>query len=99
MSKTIQEQIEIMQHFENDGQIETKAYHNSDWIGVDFPKWDWSLQDYRIKEQKTTITIEKWLISYKDDIYQILIGNRDYFNKNIHPQAKIKLLESYEVEL
>ena len=95
--KTLQEQIEMMQHFANGGEIE--IFMNDEWKDAISPGWNWNHCDYRIKEQKKTITIEKWLISYKDDIYQILTGNRDFFNKNIHPQAKVKLLESYELEL
>lgn len=49
--ETIQEQIEVMQHFANGGEVE--HFH----IGVDHkwhlttsPKWDWRVFDYRIKE-------------------------------------------------
>ncbi len=103
MSKTIQEQIEVMQHFANGGKIETKAFHNSDWIGVDFPKWDWSIQDYRIKEQSKTITIEKWLCEYNR--CELLEGSKRFFilEKAIPFEfgngKKIKLLETYKVQL
>ena len=102
MSKTIQEQIEVMQHFANGGKIETKAFHNSDWIGVDFPKWDWSIQDYRIKEQRKTITIEKWLCEYK--VFEELEGSKRFFIiEKVFPfevdGKKIKLLDTYEVQL
>lgn len=95
MSKTIQEQIEVMQHFANGSKIETKAFHNSDWIGIDFPKWDWSLQDYRIKEQKKTITIEKWLCMFDDGEYRVT----DSSDISLTTINKVKLLETYEVEL
>jgi len=101
MSKTIQEQIEVMQHFANGGKIETKAFHNSDWIGVDFPKWDWSIQDYRIKEQKKTITIEKWLLkTYSESRYDIAeTSNITDYVMGCIGWEKVKLLETYEVEL
>ena len=102
MSKTIQEQIEVMQHYANGGKIETKAFHNIDWIGVDFPKWDWSIQDYRIKEQKKTITIEKWLCEYK--VYEESIESKRFFIvERVFPSEvagkKIKLLDTYEIQL
>ena len=101
MSKTIQEQIEVMQHFANGGKIETKAFHNSDWIGVDFPKWDWSIQDYRIKEQSKTITIEKWLLkTYSESRYDIAeTSNITDYVMGCIGWEKVKLLETYEVEL
>lgn len=93
--KTIQEQIEVMQHYANGGKIETKAFHNSDWKGVDFPKWDWSIQDYRIKKQKKTITIEKWLVQFDDDEYRIMHSS----DIEKTTASKIKLLDTYKVEL
>ena len=101
MSKTIQEQIEVMQHFANGGKIETKAFHNIDWIGIDFPKWDWSIQDYRIKEQKKTITIEKWLLkTYSESRYDIAeTSNITDYVMGCIGWEKVKLLETYEVEL
>ena len=97
--KTLKEQIQIMTHYLNSGEVEFYDKTHDNWIKKDINSFNWIDRDYRIKEQKKTITIEKWLISYEDDIYQILTGNRDFFNKNIHPQAKVKLLESYELEL
>lgn len=101
MSKTIQEQIEVMQHFANGDKIETKAFHNIDWMGVDFPKWDWSIQDYRIKEQKKTITIEKWLLkTYSESRYDIAeTSNITDYVMGCIGWEKVKLLETYEVEL
>jgi len=97
--KTIQEQIEVMQHFANGGKIETKAFHNSDWIGVDFPKWDWSIQDYRIKEQKETITIEKWVLKHNEDL-TIIEGTNIRLSTWINlGWIKVKLLDSYEVQV
>ena len=98
--KTIQEQIEIMQHYANGREIE--ICKNDEWSDItnpEFKDWNFAIYGFRIKEQKNTITIEKWLISYKDNSYQILQGNEEFFKKSIHPQAKVKLLESYEVEL
>ena len=98
--KTIEEQIEVMQHYANGGEVE--IFTNDKWHLINnsnFANWNFNVYDFRIKEQKKTVTIEKWLISYDDGIYQILLGNENFFKKSIHPQAKIKLLETYEVEL
>ena len=101
--KSLKEQIEVMQHFLNGGDIETKLKSDKVWFYASSPTWDWYSNDYRIKEkQKDKIVIEKWL--FKDTI------NNEYFEysssqinialKNFaFSTEKIKLLDTYEVEL
>ena len=49
--KTIQEQIEVMQHFERGGAIECIARCENDvWETSKNPDWTWSAYDYRIKQ-------------------------------------------------
>ena len=93
MSKTIQEQIEVMQHFTNGGEVE--YYENKKWFKVSVPTWDWYNYDYRIKEQKKTITIEKWLCIFYDGEYRV-VDSSDISLTNVD---RVKLLETYEVEL
>ena len=101
MSKTIQEQIEVMIHFMNGKSIEAIArkFQHSNWVKAPFPCWDWDTYDYRIKEEKKTVTIEKWLVFIEEDNeYKILeTSNINPYNQSIYKQ--IKLLETYEVEL
>lgn len=47
--KTIQEQIAVMQHFADGGEVE-KHYGVDGWEVVFNPAWNWSTQDYRIKQ-------------------------------------------------
>ena len=91
--KTIQEQIEIMQHYANGGEVE--IFSNDNWVDAVRPGWNWNHCDYRIKEQKKTITIEKWLVRFDDDEYRIMDSSD--LEKTI--AIKVKLLETYEVEL
>lgn len=106
--KTIQEQIEVMQHYAkfNDGveqlYITTSSAISEKWnLKSSFP-FDWQNYDYRIKEQKEIISMEKWLC--KDDNLEtftiIEATNIDtlllHYYDNI---SKIKLLETYEVQL
>lgn len=93
--KTIEEQIKVMQHFANGGEVEYTNY-NDKWEKASAPMWDWCNCDYRIKEEKKTITIEKWLCKNKLHIYYIVESSDiDSFHKN----EKVKLLETYKVEL
>ncbi len=47
--KTIQEQIAVMQHFADGGQVERMNY-KGDWCIASAPVWDWHVFDYRIAE-------------------------------------------------
>ena len=102
MSKTIQEQIEVMQHFANGGEVE--LYKGGEWSDIDnkdFKAWNFAIYHFRIKEQKKTITIEKWLLkTYSEARYDIAETSNitDYVMSCIG-WKKVKLLETYEVEL
>ena len=96
----VSEMIKVMQHFENGGKVEysEKKGGSNHWTTVTSPSWDWVYFEYRIKEQKQKVTIEKWLI--KD------VNNGEYFimeSSEIETYYKhykqIKLIESYEVEI
>ena len=61
------------------------------------PVWNWERFDYRIKEENQKVTIEKWLCSDKQGSFVVVettnIEEYTYITK------KLKLIESYEVEL
>ena len=96
----LKEQIEIMTHYLNGGEVEYSSKDDgyTSWSNCPNPMWDWFELEYRIKRQKQKVTIEKWLI--KD------VNNGEYFimeSSEIETYYKhyeqIKLIESYEVEL
>ena len=89
--KTIQEQIQVMQHYANGGDIE--IFSNDNWVDAINPGWNWNHCDYRIKEQKKTVIIEKWLCKDGDTSYYIVETS------DISGYEKVKLLNTYEVEL
>ena len=94
--KTVQEQIEVMQHFANGGEIE--FFHGA-WVPIIDPNWNWDGYDYRIAKPKKTVTIEKWLMYNKMyDMYTVLETSKIDVMQNSVIQ-KVKLLDSYEVEL
>ena len=89
--KTIEEMIEVMQHYTNGGDIE--IFSNDKWVDAIKPGWNWNHCDYRIKEQKKTVIIEKWLCKDGDTSYYIVETS------DISGYEKVKLLNTYEVEL
>ena len=94
----INEMIKIMQHYENDGEVENKEKHSDDakWI-LARPVWNWDSFDYRIKEPEQNVTIEKWLMqSTIDKEYRIVETSLVDTVVNF---KKVKLIKSYEVEL
>ncbi len=90
--------IKIMTHYLNGGEVEVyKNDRNDRWTIEVNPIWDWDTFDYRIKEQKQKVTIEKWLMqSTIDKEYRIF--ETSLVDKVVNFK-KVKLLETYEVEL
>ena len=96
MAKDLKEQIEIMTHYLNGGEVECVEKGNDNWEIATKPLWNWDDCEYRIKEPKQKVTIEKWLC--QDRFGDFLIFETSNVDK--HKQLeKIKLIESYEVEL
>ena len=96
----LKEMIKVMQHYENGGEVEYRS--KDDTFGASQNKkdgnlsWNWEFMNYRIKEQKQKVTIEKWLLKDDEDNYYVVqSSNIDAFNDD----EKVKLLGTYEVEL
>ena len=99
----LKEMIKVMQHYENGGKVEFSDDKFKTVLGEANKKddgglcWDWDTYDYRIKEPKQKITIEKWLMqSTIDKEYRIFETSLVDTVVNF---KKIKLIKSYEVEL
>ena len=96
---TLREKIEVMQAFERGEYIEvrTDKTKSGTWSVAIDPLWDWNNNDYRIKPKpKQTVTIEKWLC--KDEDSYLIIEADSSFQQS-HDYVKIKLLDTYEVEI
>ena len=93
----LSEMIKVMQHYENGGEVEFKEKNEDDrkWR-LSSPDWDWDACEYRIKEQEPIITIEKWLcLDRQGDFSIVESSNIDTYEI----YEKVKLIESYEVDL
>ena len=98
----LKEMIKVMEHYENGGEVESSRKQTQRWICANLPYWDWDTYEYRIKEQKQKITIEKWLCEYVG--CEELKGSKRFFIiEKVVPfevaGKRVKLLETYEVEL
>jgi hypothetical protein len=50
-----QDEINVMQHFVNGGEIEFSIRNDIDhWADCENPVWDWDMFNYRIKEEPKT---------------------------------------------
>ena len=99
----LKEMIKVMQHYDNGGEVEcsedgfktvlcTADKERDGDLG-----WDWENFDYRIKEPKQKVTIEKWLMQDTiDKEYRIIETSLVDALVNF---KKVKLIESYEVDL
>ena len=86
--------IKVMQHYADGGEVENKEKESNKWFKAYTPAWNWSKYDYRIKKEK--ITIEKWLYNNIENEYAIFeSSNPDRYTA----WKKVKLLETYEVEI
>ena len=97
MAKDLKEQIEIMTHYLNGGEVEYVEKGNDNWEIVTKPLWNWNDFDYRIKEERQKVTIEKWLCSDKQG--GLVVIETTNIEEYTYITKKLKLIESYEVEL
>ena len=97
----LKEIIKVMQHYENGGEVEWTVRGSSSWGIIDSPLWTWSDFEYRIKEPKQKVTIEKWLLKDVNNGEHIIMESSDVdlYLKYALKWKKVKLLESYEIEL
>ena len=95
---TIREKIECMEAFERGEGIEYTPLMEEIWRGTTIPAWDWALYEYRIKPKpKQVVVIEKWLAESAFDGHLIIEGTKEYIQD--FSNTKVKLLDTYEVEL
>ena len=102
----LKEMIKVMQHYENGGDVEYSDDNFETVLGESRYDWEfcwnWEAFQYRIKEQKQKVAIEKWLCEYLG--CEELKGSKRFFIiEKVVPfevvGKKVKLLETYEVEL
>ena len=93
----LKEMIKVMQHYENGGAIQRCNFgsHNYSDITTEGYLFNFCDYKYRIKEPKQKVTIEKWLCQDYHGNFIVIetTGIDEYYYK------KVKLIESYEVEL
>ena len=95
----LKEMIKVMQHYDNGGEIIYKVKDDEycSWTKCNNPIWDWFEFEYRIKKEK--VTIEKWLIEENDIKFVVETSDIDSWLKPFPTAQKLKLIESYEVEI
>ena len=93
----LKEMIKVMKWSDGGGTVECADRDCSNWEIVDTPLWNWDDFNYRIAYSKQKVTIEKWLCrdNNGDDIIIFETSNVDKHRE----LGKVKLLESYEIEL
>ena len=97
MAKDLKEQIEIMTHYLNGGEVECVEKGNDNWEIVTKPLWNWDDFEYRIKKPKQKVTIEKWLCSDKQG--SLVVIETTNIEEYRYITEKLKLIDTYEVEL
>ena len=102
----LSEMIKVMQHYEDGGEVEFSDDKFKTVLGeankedVGELCWNWDDLDYRIKEEpKQKVIIEKWLIEANDIEFVVETSDIDSWLKSFPTAQKLKLIESYEVEI
>ena len=94
----LSEMIKVMQHYLNGGAVQRCNFgsHNYSDITTEGYLFNFCDYKYQIKEPKEKVTIEKWLCQDDKGTFISLETSRidDYLYCK-----KVKLIESYEVEL
>ena len=76
----LKEMIKVMTHYLNGGDVECCVKGEDNWETFLSYYWNWYRMDYRIKEEKQKVAIEKWLM--KD------ASNGEYF---IYESSRVDL--------
>ena len=97
------EMIEVMLHYDKGGEIIYRLNSDgcSSWSNCPNPLWDWIKFEYKIKKEKQKVTIEKWLMKDVDSDKHFILeaSDVDLTLKDFPKWKKVKLIESYEIEL
>lgn len=101
---SLEEKIEVMTHYLNGGKVEVASTLFWDWASTNTPIWDWNNFTYRKLKEPNKVTIEKWLLRYNDIVVIVETDNidkwiRDTIYGTNQKIEKLKLIESYEVEI
>lgn len=99
MAKTLKEMIKVMEWFEGGGTVECVEKGNNNWEIVTKPLWNWDDFKYRITHPKPKVTIEKWLVEENGIKFVVESSDIDSWLKPFATSKKLKLIESYEVEI
>ena len=105
MAKTLKEMIEVMEWFDNGGEVEFSDDNFETVLGEAKMAdegdlcWNWDEYDYRIKQLKQKVTIEKWLVEENGIKFVVETSDIDSWLKPFATSKKLKLIESYEVEI
>ena len=93
----LKEMIKVMQHYENVGKIEFKLQNDNrdKWTLTCSPSWNWIDYNYRIKEPKQKVTIEKWLCQNSQGDFIVL----ETTDISAYYYKKVQLIDTYELEI
>lgn len=92
----LKEKIKVMQHFEDGGEVLYRVKNDGYdcWNKCVNPLWDWYEFEYKIKIEK--VVVERWLCKDEYGDYAIFeVSNMDKYGH----YEKIKLIETYEIEI
>ena len=99
MAKTIKEMIKVMQHYADGGAIQRCNFGSHNYSDITTEGYLFNFCDYKYRIKKEKVTIEKWLIEENDIKFVVETSDIDSWLESFPTAQKLKLIESYEVEI
>ena len=99
MAKTLKEMIKVMQHYEDGGVVQRCNFGSHNYSDITTEGYLFNFCDYKYRIKTEKVTIEKWLIEDNNIKFVVEASDIDSWLKSFPIAQKLKLIESYEVEI
>ena len=99
MAETLKEMIKVMQHYEDGSVVQRCNFGSHNYSDITTEGHLFNFCDYKYRIKKEKVMIEKWLIEENDIKFVVETSDIDSWLKSFPTAQKLKLIESYEVEI
>ena len=88
-----------MEHYDNGGVVQRCNFGSYNYSDITTEDHLFNFCDYKCRIKKEKVTIEKWLIEENDIKFVVETSDIDSWLESFPTAQKLKLIESYEVEI
>ena len=95
----LSEMIKVMQHYADGGAIQRCNFGSHNYSDITTEGYLFNFCDYKYRIKKQKVTIEKWWVEENGIKFVVETSDIDSWLKPFATSKKLKLIESYEVEI